>query len=66
MISEISEGPDISFEQFRAMRVLQKPCELNVLAEFKKFAIHKVHRNAITRDCILKVLDSECCPNLEK
>ena len=44
MITEISDSDDftISFEQFRAMRVIRKACELNVLAEFKKFDIHKL------------------------
>ncbi len=61
MILEISLNPDftICFEQFRAMRVLKKPCDLNVLAEFKKFDIHKLHRGIITKDCIRKVLLAE-------
>jgi len=44
MIIDVSDSEDytISFEQFRAMRVLRKACELNVLAEFKKFDIHKI------------------------
>lgn len=61
MIIEVSDNPDysVSFEQFRAMRVLKKPCDLNVLAEFKKFDIHKLQRGIVTKDCIRKVLKAE-------
>jgi Ca2+-binding EF-hand superfamily protein len=61
MINEISDSDDftISFEQFRAMRVLNKPCELNVLAEFKKYDIHKLQRGIVTKDCVRKVLRAE-------
>ena len=41
------------------MRVLKKPCELNVIAEFKKFDIHKFMRGVITRDCVKKVFKAE-------
>lgn len=61
MIIEVSDNPDftVHFEQFRAMRVLKKACDLNVLAEFKKFDIHKIHRGIITKECIRKVLLAE-------
>eukprot|EP00347_Sterkiella_histriomuscorum_P019283 403342237 len=61
MIVEVSDSSDftVSFEQFRAMRVLKKACELNVLAEFKKFDIHKIQRGIVTKDCIRKVLKAE-------
>lgn len=44
MINEVSDSDNftITFEQFRAMRVLYKACEVNVIAEFKKFDIHKL------------------------
>ena len=41
------------------MRVLNKLCDLNVLAEFKKFDIHKFHRGAITKECVQKVYEAE-------
>ena len=41
------------------MRVLRKPCELNVLAEFKKFDIHKLQRGIVNRECLRKVLRAE-------
>ena len=61
MIIDISDNDDftISFEQFRAMRVLKKACELNVLAEFKKFDIHKLQRGIVNRECVKKVLKAE-------
>ena len=61
MASEISDSDDfsISFEQFRAMRVLRKPCDLNVIAEFKKFDIHKLQRGLVTKDCVRKVFKAE-------
>ena len=61
MINEVSDSDDftLSFEQFRAMRVLNKPCELNVIAEFKKFDIHKLQRGVVTKDCIRKVVKAE-------
>ena len=61
MINEISDREDytITFEQFRAMRVLNKSCELNVLAEFKKFDISKLQRGLITRDSVRKVFKAE-------
>lgn len=61
MVNEVSDSIDqtISFEQFRAMRVLKKACELNVLAEFKKFDIHKMQRGIISKECIKKVLKAE-------
>lgn len=67
MISEISdcENFSISFEQFRAMRVLKKPCELNVIAEFKKFDIHKLMRGVITKDCVKKVFKAEGFANAD-
>lgn len=53
MMSEISnsESFTVTFEQvykmlklvqFRAMRVLNKLCDLNVIAEFKKFDVHRL------------------------
>mmetsp|Transcript_2228 Transcript_2228/g.1590 ORF Transcript_2228/g.1590 Transcript_2228/m.1590 type:complete len:82 (-) Transcript_2228:70-315(-) len=64
MINEVSESKDfsVSFEQFRAMRVLKKACEFNVLAEFKKFDIHKLMRGQINSDCVRKVLKAEGLP----
>jgi len=61
MINEVSDSENftIRFEQFRAMRVLNKPCELNVLAEYKKFDIHKLQRGVVTRDCVRKVFRAE-------
>ncbi len=61
MINEISDREDytITFEQFRAMRVLNKSCELNVLAEFKKFDISKLQRGLVTRDSVRKVFKAE-------
>ena len=61
MISEISDCEDytISFEQFRAMRVLKRACELNVIAEFKKFDLHKILKGTITEECVIKVLKAE-------
>ena len=41
------------------MRVLQKECELNVLAEFKKFDIHKLQRGVVTKDCVKRVFKAE-------
>ena len=41
------------------MRVLNKSCELNVLAEFKKFDISKLQRGLITRDSVRKVFKAE-------
>lgn len=41
------------------MRVLRKACELNVLAEFKKFDIHKLQRGIVNRECIKKVLKAD-------
>ncbi len=41
------------------MRVLRKACELNVLAEFKKFDIHKLMRGTISRECVVKVFKAE-------
>ena len=54
MINEISDSDNFSiiFEQFRAMRVLKKACELNALAEFKKFDIHKLMRGKVTEECV--------------
>jgi hypothetical protein len=61
MASEVTDSYDfsISLEQFRAMRVLKKPCELNVIAEFKKFDIHKLMRGVISEDCLRRVLKVE-------
>lgn len=61
MINEVSDSEDftLSFEQFRAMRVLNKACELNVIAEFKKFDINKLRRGVVTRECVTKVLKAE-------
>jgi len=41
------------------MRELNYECDLNVLAEFKKYDVHKVHRGVITRDCVANALKSE-------
>ena len=41
------------------MRVLNKACELNVIAEFKKYDISKVQRGVITKDCVRKVFKAE-------
>ena len=38
---------------------MQKACELNVLAEFKKFDIHKLQKGVITKDCVRKVFKAE-------
>ncbi len=61
MITEVSDAEDftLTFEQFRAMRVLNKACELNVIAEFKKFDIHKLQRGLITKECVRKVFRAE-------
>jgi hypothetical protein len=61
MILDVSDNSDysISFEQFRAMRVLSIPCEINILAEYKKFDIHKLLRGTVTEDCLRKVLKAD-------
>ena len=58
MISEISSSAKftIRFEEFRAMRLLELKCELNVISEFKKFAINKFDSDIIDADCIKEVL----------
>ena len=67
MVNEISDSDNftITFEQFRAMRVVNKICDLNVLAEFKKFDVHRLHRGIITRDCLFKVFAAEGFENEE-
>lgn len=41
------------------MRELHFSCELNVVAEFKKFDIHRIQRGLITRECVEAVYESE-------
>ncbi len=41
------------------MRSLQCLCEMNVVAEFKKFDVHRVQRGLVTRECVEAVLASE-------
>ena len=41
------------------MRELNYECDLNVLAEFKKYDVHKLHRGVITKDCVINVLQSD-------
>ncbi len=41
------------------MRELLISCELNVIAEFKKFDIHRLHRGIISRDCVEAVYEIE-------
>ena len=41
------------------MRVLKKDCDLNVIAEFKKFDTNKIMKGVINRECIRKVLKAE-------
>ena len=47
------------------MREMKVECELNVIAEFKKFDIHKVHRGILTKECIQNVLYAEGFRDLE-
>ncbi|KAA6402390.1 MAG: hypothetical protein EZS28_002091 [Streblomastix strix] len=49
----------INFKEFVAMRRSEEVCELNVLAQFKKFDVSKLHRGVITRDGIYTVLKEE-------
>ena len=54
---------DISlFLQFLAMRRRETVCELNVLAQFKKYDVSKLHRGFITPDGIETVLREEGVP----
>ena len=41
------------------MRVLNKSCELNVIAEFRTFDISKMQRGLITRDSVRKVFKAD-------
>jgi len=42
------------------MRRKEEPCELNVLAQFKKFDVSDIHRGFITEESIRKVLVKTC------
>eukprot|EP00770_Monocercomonoides_exilis_P007050 MONOS_7013.1-p1 / transcript=MONOS_7013.1 / gene=MONOS_7013 / organism=Monocercomonoides_exilis_PA203 / gene_product=Calmodulin-like protein 3 / transcript_product=Calmodulin-like protein 3 / location=Mono_scaffold00231:21485-22240(+) / protein_length=181 / sequence_SO=supercontig / SO=protein_coding / is_pseudo=false len=49
----------INFKEFVAMRRSEEICELNVLAQFKKYDVSKIHRGFITPDGIETVLKEE-------
>eukprot|EP00744_Colponema_vietnamica_P031213 GILI01049411.1.p1 GENE.GILI01049411.1~~GILI01049411.1.p1 ORF type:complete len:274 (+),score=46.19 GILI01049411.1:136-957(+) len=53
----------IDYDEFREMRSMeQTTCQLNVLVEFKKFAVDRIRKNIITRDCVERVLSAERWP----
>ncbi len=41
------------------MRLMEAKCELNALAEFIKFDIHRIQREVITKGCQETVLKAE-------
>ncbi|KAJ4462216.1 hypothetical protein PAPYR_1404 [Paratrimastix pyriformis] len=49
----------IDFEEFVNMRRKEEPCELNVLAQFKKFDVSDIYRGFITEESIRKVLEAD-------
>lgn len=49
----------INFKEFLAMRRSEVMCELNVLAQFKKYDVSRLYRGFITPDGIRDVLENE-------
>lgn len=49
----------VTYSKFREMRVQRRKCELNVLAEFKKFDIDSEKKGLLTKKSLRKVLTFE-------
>eukprot|EP00161_Ancyromonas_sigmoides_P026524 TRINITY_DN923_c1_g1_i5.p1 TRINITY_DN923_c1_g1~~TRINITY_DN923_c1_g1_i5.p1 ORF type:complete len:161 (-),score=16.62 TRINITY_DN923_c1_g1_i5:543-1025(-) len=49
----------VGIEAFREMRRSQQACELNVIAEFKKFDVDWLHRGFVTPAALERVLEDE-------
>ncbi|KAK2958048.1 hypothetical protein BLNAU_6974 [Blattamonas nauphoetae] len=49
----------INFKEFASMRRNEDICELNVLAQFKKYDVSRLHRGFITPESIKQVLREE-------
>jgi Ca2+-binding EF-hand superfamily protein len=52
-------GDRMDYAGFRAMRLERRKCELNVLAEFKKFDIDNQKKGLLTKKSLRKVLTFE-------
>jgi len=52
-------GDRMDYVSFRAMRLERRKCELNVLAEFKKFDIDNKKKGLLTKKSLRKVLTFE-------
>jgi Ca2+-binding EF-hand superfamily protein len=63
-ILSVVKGP-CTFERFREMRVSKLKCELNALAELKKFDVHPTYRGIVTAECVDKVLREEGASQVE-
>ncbi|KAK2945872.1 hypothetical protein BLNAU_19168 [Blattamonas nauphoetae] len=64
MIKRVDKDRDgvISFHEFANMRRNEDVCELNVLAQFKKFDASPPHHGFITRESISQVLKEDGVP----
>lgn len=58
ILKDASPGP-MTYAQFRQMRLERRKCELNVLAEFKKFDIDHEKKGLLTKKSLRKVLTFE-------
>lgn len=65
ILRDANEGP-MGYGQFRQMRLERRKCELNVLAEFKKFDIDHEKKGLLTKKSLRKVLTFEGFDGEEK